>query len=135
MKNSASYIHTYGGGALATVGSAATTWMGLGLRFLLRALQRVDRASRADCTPPPPYASLGLDKPCVVEEFTTADVSFGLERHRGVVCRVVAEHHLRPRLRRGDRLGLARHRRAMVELPACLHRVGRGPFERRRAMS
>ncbi len=79
VKNSASYIHTYGGGALATVGSAATTWMGQGLRFLLRALQRADRGSRAECTPPPPYASLGLDKPCVVEEFTTADVSFGLD--------------------------------------------------------
>jgi hypothetical protein len=30
-------------------------------------------------TPPPPYASLGLDKPVVVEEFTTTDVSFGLD--------------------------------------------------------
>jgi hypothetical protein len=76
VKNSASYIHTYGGGALATVGSAAQTWMGLGLDFYC-AHYNDGPGEPGGMTPPPPYASLGLDKPCVVEEFTTADVSFG----------------------------------------------------------
>jgi hypothetical protein len=77
VMNSASYIHTYGGGALATVGSAAQTWMGLGLDFYC-AHYNSGPNEPSGLTPPPPYASLGLDKPCVVEEFTTADVSFGL---------------------------------------------------------
>jgi hypothetical protein len=77
VKNSASYIHTYGGGALATVGSAAQTWMGQGLDFYC-AHYNSGPGEPSGLQPPPPYASLGLDKPCVVEEFTTADVSFGL---------------------------------------------------------
>jgi hypothetical protein len=77
VKNCASYIHTYGGGALATVGSAAKTWMGLGLDFYC-AHYNSGPGEPSGLTPPPPYASLGLDKPCVVEEFTTAAVSFGL---------------------------------------------------------
>jgi hypothetical protein len=77
VKSCASYIHTYGGGALATIGSAATTWMGLGLDFYC-AHYNSGPGGPSGLTPPPPYASLGLDKPCVVEEFTTADVSFGL---------------------------------------------------------
>jgi hypothetical protein len=77
VKNSASYIHTYGGGALATVGSAAGTWMGLGLDFYC-AHYNDGPGQPGGMQPPPSYASLGLDKPCVVEEFTTADVSFGL---------------------------------------------------------
>ncbi|HEY1697797.1 MAG TPA: hypothetical protein VGG39_36805 [Polyangiaceae bacterium] len=77
VKNSASYIHTYGGGALATVGSAATTWMGQGLDFYC-AHYNLGPNQPGGLTPPPSYASLGLDKPCVVEEFATADVSFGL---------------------------------------------------------
>jgi hypothetical protein len=77
VKNTASYIHLYGGGALATVGSAATTWMGLGLDFYCVHYNN-GPGGPSGSTPPPPYASLGLDKPCVVEEFTTADVSFGL---------------------------------------------------------
>lgn len=76
VKNCASYIHKYGGGALATVGSAAKTWMGLGLDFYC-AHYNSGPGEPSGMTPPPPYASLGLDKPCVVEEFTTADVSFG----------------------------------------------------------
>jgi hypothetical protein len=77
VMNSARSIHTYGGGALATVGSAAQTWMGLGLDFYC-AHYNSGPNEPSGLTPPPPYASLGLDKPCVVEEFTTADVSFGL---------------------------------------------------------
>jgi hypothetical protein len=77
VENSASYIHKYGGGTLATVGSAAKTWMGLGLDFYC-AHYNNGPGEPGGSTPPPPYASLGLDKPCVVEEFTTADVSFGL---------------------------------------------------------
>jgi hypothetical protein len=77
VKNSASYIHTYGGGALATVGSAAQTWMGQGLDFYC-AHYNSGPGEPSGLQPPPTYASLGLDKPCVVEEFTTADVSFGL---------------------------------------------------------
>jgi hypothetical protein len=77
VKNSASYIHAYGGGALATVGSAAKTWMGLGLDFYC-AHYNNGPGQPGGMQPPPTYASLGLDRPCVVEEFTTADVSFGL---------------------------------------------------------
>jgi hypothetical protein len=77
VKKSASYIHTYGAGALATVGSAAPTWMGQGLDFYC-AHYNNGPGEPGGMTPPPTYASLGLDKPCVVEEFTTADVSFGL---------------------------------------------------------
>jgi hypothetical protein len=77
VKNSASYVHTYGGGALATVGSAAKTWMGLGLDFYC-AHYNNGPGQPGGMQTPPTYASLGLDKPCVVEEFTTADVSFGL---------------------------------------------------------
>jgi hypothetical protein len=77
VKNCAGYIHAYGGGALATVGSAAKTWMGLGLDFYC-AHYNSGPGEPSGLTPPPPYASLGLDKPCVVEEFTTAAVSFGL---------------------------------------------------------
>lgn len=77
VKNSASYIHMYGGGALATVGSAAKTWMGLGLDFYC-AHYNSGPNEPSGLTPPPPYSSLGLDKPVVVEEFTTADVSFGM---------------------------------------------------------
>jgi hypothetical protein len=79
VKNSASYIHMYGAGALATVGSAvpSKTWMGLGLDFYC-AHYNDGPGGPAGLTPPPPYASLGLDKPVVVEEFRTADVSFGL---------------------------------------------------------
>ena len=77
VKNCATYIHDYGAGALATVGSAAKTWMGLGLDFYC-AHYNSGPGQPSGLTPPPPYASLGLDKPCVVEEFATADVSFGL---------------------------------------------------------
>ncbi|MHB8419605.1 MAG: hypothetical protein ACYDCL_16130, partial [Myxococcales bacterium] len=77
VKNCASTIHSYGGGALATVGSAAQTWMGLGLDFYC-AHYNAGPGEPSGLNPPPPYASLGLDKPCVVEEFSTADVSFGL---------------------------------------------------------
>jgi hypothetical protein len=77
VKNCASSIHTYGGGALATVGSAAKTWMGLGLDFYC-AHYNDGPGQPGGMQPPPPYASLGLDKPCVVEEFPTACVSFGL---------------------------------------------------------
>ena len=65
------------GGALATVGSAAQTWMGLGLDFYC-AHYNAGPGEPSGLQPPPTYASLGLDKPCVVEEFTTAAVSFGL---------------------------------------------------------
>jgi len=77
VKNCATYIHNYGGGALATLGSAATTWMGQGLDFYC-AHYNAGPGEPSGLQPPPPYASLGLDKPCVVEEFTTADVSFGM---------------------------------------------------------
>jgi hypothetical protein len=77
VKNCAGYIHTYGGGALATVGSASKTWMGQGLDFYC-AHYNLGPGQPGGMTPPPPYASLGLDKPVVVEEFPTAAVSFGL---------------------------------------------------------
>jgi hypothetical protein len=77
VKNSATYIHKYGGGALATIGDAEPMWMGLGLDFYC-AHYNNGPGEPGGMTPPPTYASLGLDKPVVVEEFTTADVSFGL---------------------------------------------------------
>jgi hypothetical protein len=75
-KKCADYIHMYGGGALATIGSAEKTWMGQDLDFYC-AHYNSGPNEPSGLTPPPSYASLGLDKPCVVEEFTTADVSFG----------------------------------------------------------
>ena len=134
VKNSASYIHMYGGGALATVGSAAQTWMGQGLDFYC-AHYNSGPGEPSGLTPPPTYASLGLDKPVVVEEFTTADVSFGLSDTARVVRRMVAEHDLQPGLCRSDRLGVARQRRQLGELPARVHGLGRRPCQRRRAMS
>jgi hypothetical protein len=77
VKNTASYIHKYGGGGLATIGDAAPMWMGLGLDFYC-AHYNNGPGQPGGLTPPPTYASLGLDKPVVVEEFATADVSFGL---------------------------------------------------------
>jgi len=77
VQNFASYIHQYGGGAYATVGSAAPTWQGLGLDFYC-AHYNLGPGQPGGMTPPPSYASLGLDKPVVVEEFPTATVSFGL---------------------------------------------------------
>jgi hypothetical protein len=78
VMNCASYIHIYSDGALATVGSAEKTWMGLGLDFYC-AHYNSGPGGPAGMTPPPRYTSLGLDKPVVVEEFTTTDVSFGLD--------------------------------------------------------
>ncbi len=77
VKNCASSIHMYGAGALATVGSAAQTWMGQGLDFYC-AHYNNGPGQPGGMQPPPPYGSLGLDKPCVVEEFPTAAISFGL---------------------------------------------------------
>jgi hypothetical protein len=77
----ASYIHTYGGGAYATVGSATpffvNTWTGLGLDFYqLHYYPWMDLGG-----PPgsglPVYSSLGLDRPCIVGEYPTADASYG----------------------------------------------------------
>lgn len=78
----ASYVHTYGGGAYATVGSATPYyvpyWKNLGLDFYeLHYYPWMDFSNSAG-SGLPTYASLGLDKPCVVGEFPTMDASYGL---------------------------------------------------------
>jgi hypothetical protein len=83
VKNCASYIHSYGGGAYATVGSAepqfVSYWKGLGLDFYcLHYYPWMDFGGAAG-SGLPTYASLNLDKPCVVEEFANfGDASYGL---------------------------------------------------------
>jgi hypothetical protein len=77
---SAQYIHAYGGGALASVGSAkgkwASAWNGLGLDF-----HGVHYYPGFDTAGPGsgllPVSALGLDGPAVLEEFATNDVSYG----------------------------------------------------------
>jgi hypothetical protein len=81
VQRCASYIHQYGGGAYATVGSAkpgyVKTWTNLGLDFYqLHYYSWMD--SSGSGTGLPKYSTLGLDKPCIVGEFTTADSSYGL---------------------------------------------------------
>jgi hypothetical protein len=81
VKNCASYIHTYGGGALATVGSAepqfVSYWKGLGLDFYCVHYYPWMDFGNAAGSGLPTYASLNLDKPCIVEEYPTADSSYG----------------------------------------------------------
>lgn len=82
VQKCAGYVHTYGGGGYATVGSAAPywvgTWKGLGLDFYeLHYYPGFDFSNGAG-SGLPTYASLGLDKPCIVGEFATADASYGL---------------------------------------------------------
>ena len=77
VQNCASYIHQYGGGGYATMGSAKSwwvgSWKGLGLDFY-----------QYHWYPPfgdgalPTYASLNLDKPCIIGEFPTEDASYGV---------------------------------------------------------
>ena len=77
VQNCTSYIHQYGGGGYATMGSAKSwwvgSWKGLGLDFY-----------QFHWYPPfgdgalPTYASLNLDKPCIIGEFPTAAASFGI---------------------------------------------------------
>lgn len=75
----ASYIHQYGGGAYATLGSGTPYWVGYwkgkGLDFY-----QVHYYPNFDTAGPgsglPTYASLNLDKPCIVGEFATNDNSY-----------------------------------------------------------
>ena len=80
VQNCASYIHTYGGGGYATVGSATpyyvSTWKNLGLDFYqLHYYPWMDFSNGAG-SGLPTYASLNLDKPCIVGEYPTNDVSY-----------------------------------------------------------
>ena len=82
VKNCATYIHTYGSGSYATVGSATpyyvSTWKNLGLDFYqLHYYPWMDFNNGAG-SGLPTYASLGLDKPCIVGEFPTADADYTL---------------------------------------------------------
>lgn len=82
VQRCAGYVHTYGGSAYATVGSATpyyvSTWKGLGLDFYqLHYYPWMDFSNGAG-SGLPTYASLALDKPCIVGEFPTADASYGL---------------------------------------------------------
>jgi hypothetical protein len=79
VQNCANYIHLYGGGAYATVGSASpswvSTWKNLGLDFYqLHYYPGFDKNGPGSGLPT--YASLALDKPCIVGEFATNDVSY-----------------------------------------------------------
>ncbi|HVK06370.1 MAG TPA: carboxypeptidase regulatory-like domain-containing protein [Armatimonadaceae bacterium] len=85
VRRCAEYIHAYGGGAYATVGSAMPnyvgTWKGLGLDFYqFHYYPWMDTwvAGQAPGSGLPEYASLGLDKPCIVGEFPTNTGSYGL---------------------------------------------------------
>ena len=76
------YVHTYSGGAYATLGSASpkyvSTWKGLGLDlYQIHYYPWMDNGGPAG-SGLPTYASLGLDKPCIVGEFPTQDGSYGL---------------------------------------------------------
>jgi hypothetical protein len=81
------YIHTYSGGGLATVGSAmpiwTPLWQGLGLDFY-EAHYYTWMDFNGPGTGLPPVTSITsetgqhLDKPVIVGEFPTADVSYGL---------------------------------------------------------
>ncbi|HZT41930.1 MAG TPA: cellulase family glycosylhydrolase, partial [Chthonomonadaceae bacterium] len=80
VANCASTIHTYGGGAYATVGSAmpgwASLWSGLGLDFYqIHYYPWMDNGGPAG-SGLPTYASLNLDRPCVVGEFSTVDADY-----------------------------------------------------------
>jgi len=80
VQNCAAYIHTYGGGGYATVGSATPyyvgTWKNLGLDFYqIHYYPWMDFSNGAG-SGLPTYASLGLDKPCIVGEYATADADY-----------------------------------------------------------
>ncbi len=81
VKNCATYIHQYSGGAYATLGSGTPQWVGywkgLGLDFYqLHYYPNFDGNGPGSGLPP--YASLNLDKPCIVGEFATNDNSYTL---------------------------------------------------------
>lgn len=77
-----SYVHTYSGGGYATVGAAkpqwAATWTGLGLDFYQIHYYANYDGGGIPGSALPTYASLNLDKPCIVGEFQTVDSSYGL---------------------------------------------------------
>lgn len=80
VANCASYIHAYGGGGYATVGSAmpdwTSLWSGLGLDFYqLHYYPWMDNGGPAG-SGLPAYASLALDRPCIVGEFATVDANY-----------------------------------------------------------
>jgi hypothetical protein len=81
VQRSAAYVHQYGGGAYATVGSATPyyvgTWKGLGLDFYQFHYYPWMDFSNGAGSGLPTYASLNLDRPCVVGEFPTNDASYG----------------------------------------------------------
>jgi hypothetical protein len=77
------YIHQYGGGAYATVGSAMPNyvgaWRNLGLDFYqVHYYPWMDTwvPGQAAGSGLPTYASLNLDRPCIVGEYPTADASY-----------------------------------------------------------
>ncbi len=79
VQNCASYIHQYGGGAYATLGSGTPSWVGywkgMGLDFYqIHYYPNFDPAGPGSGLPT--YASLNLDKPCIVGEFATNDNSY-----------------------------------------------------------
>jgi hypothetical protein len=82
VKQCASYVHSYSGGRYATVGSATPyyvgAWKNLGLDFYqIHYYSWMDFSNGAG-SGLPTYASLNLDKPCIVGEFPTANASYGL---------------------------------------------------------
>ncbi len=84
VKRCADYIHQYGGGAYATLGSGTpwwtSNWKGLGLDFYqAHYYPNYDwhdggyaGAALVPCS------SLGLDKPCIIGEFTTANPNYAI---------------------------------------------------------
>jgi hypothetical protein len=80
VQNCATYIHTFGGGAYATVGSATpyyvSTWKNLGLDFYQVHYYPWMDFNNGAGNGLPTYASLSLDKPCIVGEYPTADADY-----------------------------------------------------------
>jgi hypothetical protein len=82
VQQCAGSIHANGGGGYATVGSAkpgwTAAWKNLGLDFYqTHYYPWMDNGGPAG-NGLPTYTSLGLDKPCIVGEFSTVDANYSL---------------------------------------------------------
>lgn len=94
---STEYIHTYGPGLYVTLGSATPywvhSWTGLGLDYYsVHYYPNMDSHDMLAQTLPPgngllAYSALGLDRPCVLQEFSTRTTHYGLNDTRPLSAR------------------------------------------------